>query len=318
MAAAILAGLLLWCVSPVVEAGFRQGRDPELKVLAKKKPKKKKSTFKKVYARALKSYKNGKYAQALQDFQALHDRKPSPRLRYYVGMCLLGLERWLEAETELEGYLADAGKKADKKKKKAVQEALEQIEAHVGQLQVKTDLDGATLTVDGQPASGWTLRLEEGQYQLVVSSPGQDDVVQVVEVLGGESTKVRMDGPDQFQEADQPPRKDAKKLPVVWFASTAGLAGALALTAVITGSVALSREDDYASMGAGDDWRSYRQTTLKLGLATDVLWGVAAGAAVAAVVLAFFTDFGKKEKKDASVSMTPIIGPFNLALTGVF
>lgn len=319
LACSTLALFLVVCVGPprASAAASEHGAFDDV-LLAKSTAEKNKGHAKKLYKAALASYGKGRWQEALDGFRSVAEITTSPRLDYYIGMCLLELERWLEAESALEAYLASGSpkNKKDAKRRNTARAALEEIADHVGEVTVECDEEEAMLEVDGEPTGSWVLRLEEGEHELAVTWDGGDAIVKTVDVPGGGSVTVG------FEHAPPVPASGGeevgrKKLPVYWLASSAALAGTLALAAVITGSVALAREDDYGSMGYEQDWRSYRRTTLRLGLATDVLWGVAGAAALAAALLAVFTDFeGVDESEDPTA--VPVIRVTGIGLQGEF
>ncbi len=321
LAAGFALALAIACLgapAPGAAAGGKAGKGATAKK-ASSKPAGEAKKAKTAYKKGVKLYKQGSWEEAIDAFQASFEASPDPKASFYIGMCLAKLERWLEAEEELEELVEHAGQGIDAKKREEALEALDEVRSHIAVVTVVCDVEGATLAVDGEPSQGWEVSLVEGAHELTVSAEGHDPVVRQLDLAGGEPVTVEI-AMDAFEDdIDEHVGKGGGRgeVPVVWFATTAGLAGALAAAAVITGSLALSRQSTYDSMGIDDDWQPYRETTLKLGLATDVLWGMAGAAAVAAVVLAVFTDFGRTEDGQA-LSVDPVIGAGWLGLEGEF
>jgi len=110
------------------------------------------------------------------------------------------------------------------------------------------------------------------------------------------------ESPDSPSAVRRPPSADP-----VWFWTTAGLAVAVGVGAGITGGLALLTHDDFTGGGRTD--AGLHDTGETLQLATNVLAGVAGAAAVAALVLVFFTDFGAEQPEQnddgAAVAVWP-------------
>lgn len=99
----------------------------------------------------------------------------------------------------------------------------------------------------------------------------------------------------------------------LWFWTTAGIAVAVGVGAAVTGGLAYSAHDDFTNGGRTDaDLRDQGET---LQLTTNVLAGIAGAAAVAAVVLVFFTDFGGEQPEDDGSGATVAAWPGGLVVT---
>jgi hypothetical protein len=110
------------------------------------------------------------------------------------------------------------------------------------------------------------------------------------------------------------PTPNPQPLTPAWFWTTAGLAVAAGIGAGITGGLALSTHDDFTGGGRTD--ADLHDTGETLQLTTNVLAGVAGAAAVAALVLVFFTDFGGEEQADDDgPDATVAVGPGGLVVT---
>ena len=99
----------------------------------------------------------------------------------------------------------------------------------------------------------------------------------------------------------------------VWFWTMAGLAVAAGVGAGITGGLALSTHDDFTGGGRTD--AELHDTGETLQLTTNVLAGVAGAAAVAALVLVFFTDFGAEQPEQDDEDATVAAWPGGLVVT---
>ncbi len=114
-----------------------------------------------------------------------------------------------------------------------------------------------------------------------------------------------------------------KKLGIVPFAVTAGIALAVFVSAIVTGSLALSAHKEFEKQYWEDEdkWKPLEDKSHSLALATDILIGVGAAFAVAAIATAAHTDWkGVKGKGAESFEVAPAIlpGGAGLFVTGSF
>jgi hypothetical protein len=158
-----------------------------------------------------------------------------------------------------------------------------------GRLAVGADEDGWAVFVDGT---------QVGTTPLAAT-----------DVAAGERT-VRVEGPDRaWEDRVQVPAEQLVRVAVRlggggvaqgWFWGIAATAAAAGIGSAATGGYAWSLYDEYqgASPQRRDEIRPTGDTMLDV---ADALLGVAAGAAVTALVLGFFTDFGGEPEADVAV-----------------
>lgn len=261
------------------------------------------------FEKGVSRFKENDFEAALVEFRAAYKAKPHFAVRYNVGICLYKLHRYSEAAKELRAYLHEGGKKVPKDQKKEVEQILKELESLVGELNVISNVDGAEILVDDEYKDKTPLMfpipLDVGEHDVELRAAGYASAVEKVEVPGGAVVDVEM-----LLEAAQQPGV-SKKLKPIYFWSTLGTTGAFALIAIITGSVALKREDEYAGLEYEDNWKPFKEATRRLTVATDVFWGLAGAAAIATIVLAIKTDF-KTEKAEEELALTPSIEPFGV------
>jgi tetratricopeptide (TPR) repeat protein len=160
-----------------------------------------------------------------------------------------------------------------------------------GRLAVTADEPGCRVLIDGLPVG-------------ITPLPPTDVAV-------GER-RVRVEGRDRsWEDAVQVPADRSVRVNVTlgggvdqgWFWGIAATAAAAGVGWAATGGYAWSLYDEY--QGASAERRDeIRPTANSAYDAADALFGIAAGAAVAALVLAFYTDFGDGPAADVSVDGT--------------
>jgi hypothetical protein len=97
-----------------------------------------------------------------------------------------------------------------------------------------------------------------------------------------------------------------------WTWIAAGAAGALALGALVVGLNAQAKFDELEDLCAPGCPQSDTDSVKTRALASDVLWGTAAAAAVTAGILYFVE--GRSKKKERNVMVAPMIGGGRLGL----
>jgi hypothetical protein len=153
----------------------------------------------------------------------------------------------------------------------------------------------------GADEDGWAVFVDGTQVGTTPLPP--------TDVAAGERT-VRVEGPDRaWEDRVQVPAEQLVRVAVRlggggvaqgWFWGIAATAAAAGIGSAATGGYAWSLYDEYqgASPQRRDEIRPTGDTMLDV---ADALLGVAAGAAVTALVLGFFTDFGGEPEADVAV-----------------
>jgi tetratricopeptide (TPR) repeat protein len=121
-------------------------------------------------------------------------------------------------------------------------------------------------------------------------------------------------------QAGAPTADGREKLSTIPFIATASAAGALLAGSLVTGILAIEAHDEFSSQTRDDEdgWRPLKKRTENLALATDVLLGVGGACAAAAVVLVFFTDFGKERAGDIALAPVLTSRVLGLGVSGEF
>jgi hypothetical protein len=262
-------------------------------------------------------FKTEDFEGALVEFRAAYKAQPHYAVRYNVGITLYKLHRYGQAAHELQVYLIEGEGQIPDDKLAEVNEILAELEARVGSVDVECNVEGASVFVDGEHMDKtpifFPLQLDVGEHEIEVRAEGYKPFNKKIDVPGGT---------EQTLEVELVPsakaEKASKKLHKGIFFGGLGVTGALALTAAITGGLALKTEKDYRELGVEDDWKPVQRKAKNLALATDVLWGMAGAAAIGTVVIAIFTDFTGGERKEAGLTLTPMIGTPGLTLQGSF
>lgn len=250
----------------------------------------------------------GAYEKAIIELGASYDLNPNPVVLYNIGICYDELTRYAEAVNYYTLFIEEAGEKF----KDVITEValrIEELSEFFGFLKLAVNLEGAEVIIDDN-LLGYTplevITIDTGEHDLEIRKIGYRDIEKKVTVVSGqtielafEMVKIEPEKKEEFPEG--PEKKKRKKLGPVYFWTAVGLAGAAAITAAVTGGLAIQKDSDIEGYYRDQEgWKSLRDDGKKLALTTDIMIGVSAAAGAGALILLFFTDFKKKEKKPVS------------------
>jgi hypothetical protein len=119
--------------------------------------------------------KSGQFEEALARFQEAYRIVPSPKIHYNFGLAYRGLGRKADALEAFERFLAEATD-ATRETRQNAERGRAQLVSQVIVLEVKTDLPGAEVFVDGRSYGtnrATPIYLDPGPHQLSVEKAGE-------------------------------------------------------------------------------------------------------------------------------------------------
>ena len=251
-------------------------------------------------ARALGSqlYDMGRFVDAERAWLVAYALVPAPELYVAVASARQGAGDEAGAVAALRKYLELQPLAPDRP---AIEARIATLEKAPAKLFIRTEAPGQSVLLDGKPTGRTTpaeLLVSPGEHHIVVAGDGRTIGERTLTVAFGEERELLF-GPEADAYAPSPPvtavpssadaaPDDDKAVPSsVWV--TSAVAGAALLTGTALGFAALGKEQAYRdnpSPGLADKGD-------RLALFADVSFGIAAGAAVTALVL-YLT--GRKER----------------------
>ena len=272
---------------------------------------------------------NENWEVALVEFQRSLDLYPTRSALFNLAMCEKALHRYRAALGHFELWQERYAGVAPEDERELVARTIEELRQFVGFLVVSSDPPGASVRVDGEevgttpfsaPAS-----LDAERHVVEVALDGHRPLRQ--EILVSPLETVTLDltleplaetPPDVVAPEVPPPAgHTGEGLHPAWFWTTASAAVALGIGGAVAGAIAIdtrSELDDLATSCRGgdrsacDDGRARVDDLDVAETATNALLFSAAGIAVAAVVLVFFTEFGDGEEPPVSAVLAPSVG----------
>jgi len=223
----------------------------------------------------------GDHAEALSQLHRSFELSLDPELRFDLGRCHLELGQPGEARQQLELYLAE--------------------------------VDPGLITPE---------RRQEVEAMLARAAEGPPAPVEPPETEPAPDTALESPGEPPLEPAPT----SRRRLSSAWFWSSLGLAAALAVGGAVTGGLVMRAGDEYDQLrddylggntDAYDQGRDTRDRAESLATVTNVLFPISGVFAAAALVLAFFTDFGGEGEGSASV-LSLAAGPDQVGLWARF
>lgn len=145
-------------------------------------------------------YKEGKYSEALAEFERAYEIAPHPLVLYNIAACHRELSHYAEAVKFYNQFLAEGKGKVPAARLTTAQTELDGILARIARVTVTfSPNDGATLSVDGQQLGTlleMPLILPPGEHKFVASAPGRKDVERTVRVASGDELTIELSLPE--------------------------------------------------------------------------------------------------------------------------
>jgi hypothetical protein len=276
----MVAGLVLWFpaagwAQPAQAGNPPSGEGPECRT----------PNAECLFAAGLAATDRGDFAAGLRAFEAAYALNASPDTLYNIGMSRMALEDWVGAANAFRDYVAARGGRLAPDEQAEFDRLLAELAPRIGRLAIEAGQDGAVVSIDGAaagttPLGAW-VAVTLGRHTVAAEKEGFDAASSVVEVGAGEL----LDVPLVLVARVQPPESQTPSPEPFspWFWTSVAVGGAAAIGMAVIGGLALKYRDDYAATDYTDV--GLHDTAADLGLATDVLLGVALAGAVAALII---------------------------------
>jgi tetratricopeptide (TPR) repeat protein len=274
-------------------------------------------------------YNEQDFAGAILEFRKAHDVVPDYRVLFNLGQACYQAQNYACALDAFQRYLDGGGKKIEAKRRADVEKDIAKLKGRVASVHIVTTPAGASVSIDDEPIGTSPFDkpfvVSQGKRKFTATKEGSQPETRVVEIAGGEETKVELTLREIRKELPPPPPPPPapKKSPVPMIAAW-GVTGAAAIAAVITGAVALSASDEAsAELGKlpGDPGRiqDAQSRASTFAAVTDVLVVTAVvGAGVATAFTILTLKPSPAREQGAFVSPRVGIGPGAIVLGGRF
>lgn len=261
------------------------------------------------YQRGEEAYRQGRYRDAIAEFQAAYRLRPSPALHYNIGQAR---ERLGEPAEALASYAEYLRLEPQAPNRKGVERSMETLRSRVAPrgkqvLLVLTDPWEAEVALDGQPRgkTPFAAAMAPGAHRVAVSLPGHQPVTRDVTVARDRGLELHLaltplpkEPPPALAATPPPPPPEATR-PVPapqppeqrsWVGPivAAGVAVVAASAAVTLGVSARNAQDDLlGGLHSQSEADALASKARGSATAANVLYGVAGAAAITGGLLVF-------------------------------
>jgi hypothetical protein len=137
--------------------------------------------------------KQGKDAEALEEFKRAYELSKTPRAIAQIGLAEQALGRWADAEAHIEEALLVKADPWIQKSRSALEAALVTIAHHLGSFEVLGGPPGAEVVIEGRPVAKLPMakpaRVVAGDVVVELRHPGYRTISRTVNVTAGESAR---------------------------------------------------------------------------------------------------------------------------------
>ncbi|MDI3287563.1 PEGA domain-containing protein [Polyangium sp. 15x6] len=304
------------------------------------------------FKRGIELFGEGDYRAALIEFRRANELAPNYNVLYNIGNVYFQLQDYANALVSFEKYLAEGGANIDAKRRADVDKDIEKLRTRVARVEIVTSVPDADVTIDDVPVgkSPFTkpLLVNPGRHRIVATKEGRTSASKTIEVASFDSERVTLDLPEIAPRPAEtgtiptslptasaapttsptntapmtPPPPPPKSVPWAGW----GVTGALAIGAVATGVLALSKNGELADLRKPDSGATKAQlddassSTATLALVSDIFTGAAV---VAGAVTLYFTVRdpapAKEQPKTGLIKSVDVgVSPTGFTLKGTF
>lgn len=290
------------------------------------------------YERGMQLYNDGAFDLALIELQRAFDLAPSYKLLFNIGQINAQLANYAGALKAFERYLAEGGSEVAASRRAEVEKEIQTLRARTANVNVRVNVDGAEVLVDGFPqppgTPGQPLLVNAGVRKIGVRKNGYQSTERVLTLAGGDTVEVALELTEvqqttvlQSNVTPAPKESDGPSyLWVGWLTTGVFTAGA-----VITGIAALNASGDLddevgtpTTEGQTPDDKARaiedaESSRMALAVTTDVLAGCAI---IAGGITIAFTIMDANDDETAAAPPSPKVRvgvrPTGLDLLGTF
>lgn len=141
---------------------------------------------------ALREYDTGNYEEAYALFLRVHDVRPSARTERALGNAAFELRRYRQAVEWLELAIDDTRTPLTDGMRAEVEGVLRRARAFIGHFAISTNVENATITVDGHVESDRDLFLDLGEHDIAATADGYERAGRTISVHGGEDETITL------------------------------------------------------------------------------------------------------------------------------
>ncbi|MCS6898398.1 MAG: PEGA domain-containing protein [Myxococcales bacterium] len=278
------------------------------------------------FSRGNEKFNAGDFAGAAEAYKEAHATIPTAQALYKMALALEKAGKGAEALEAYQQFLAFPPPDTMAEQKSTAEGRIQEMS--VGKVNLSSTPVGATVTIDGQPASGptpLTLSLKPGAHTLELSAPNHEPATREITVAPASITDLVVElkeippppapspppppppsplpPPEPAAPPPPPPEEPPpSKIPAY---VTLGLAGAGAVVGTIFGFQALSAKSDFNSKPTTKNADDAERNAL----IADMAFGVAVTLGITGTVLLLSGNKKPESTKSSKIYLAPVLTP---------
>jgi hypothetical protein len=149
---------------------------------------------KELFSAAVEHFKDGKYEDALKEFDETYKLNPHWKIRFNIGICHYQLKNYVRAAEELTKFIEEGGTYIPEKQQTMAGEILSELKKRLGILKLSGEIENSIVTVDGKVRHGLTkdeaIYLQPGKHNVVVKYKGSIILDEELTIDAGTSREI--------------------------------------------------------------------------------------------------------------------------------
>ena len=149
---------------------------------------------KKHFFRAITFFEEGRYEDALIDFEASYAFHPLWKVKFNIAVCHFALDHYMDAAEYILSFLEEGGDDVTIEERAQSEELIGKLEKKLGVLRLVGEYTSFSVSIDGKPPraalSGQEFFLEPGSHALEIVLNDDVELSVTAEVVAGEKTEI--------------------------------------------------------------------------------------------------------------------------------
>jgi len=163
---------------------------------------------KKHFFRAITFFEEGRYEDALIDFEASYAFHPLWKVKYNIAVCHFALDHAMAAAEYILSFLEEGGDDVTTEERAQAEELIGKLEKKLGILRLVGEYTSFSVAIDGKPPraalSGQEFFLEPGSHALEIVLNDDVELSVTAEVVAGEKTEIVLKSSGKDKQKEKP------------------------------------------------------------------------------------------------------------------
>jgi hypothetical protein len=163
---------------------------------------------KKHFFRAITFFEEGRYEDALIDFEASYAFHPLWKVKFNIAICHFALDHYMEAAEYILSFLEEGGDDVTTEERAQAEELIGKLQKRLGILRLVGEYTSFSVSIDGKPPraalAGQEFFLEPGSHALEIVLNDDVELSVTAEVVAGEKTEIVLKSSGKGKAQEKP------------------------------------------------------------------------------------------------------------------